>query len=398
MEEFKQIEWLFPQAVDYASWRNQRPDVPFSEDVLSYLNALSASLLRDPQSRQYPDVVTFAFFCRRANVLHLKEIYQSSVLRLGRGMVFHIAPSNVPINFAYSLVAGLLAGNHNVVRVSSKSFVQVDILLRHMAALQSDYPELSNRIAIVRYEHDSNANAIFSADCHVRVIWGGDRTIQLIRQNALPARSFDICFADRYSLAVLNADRLVNETDMDGLAQRFYNDTYLFDQNACSAPHLVVWLGENGNVIAAKEAFWSAVQRLVDKRYPLQDIQAVDKLTALYRQAVAMDIQDEPMVNNRLRRVELKELVSEIDDYRCASGYFSEYTAQSVDDIVPIIKNKYQTLAYYGLEFDTLRSFVERNRICGIDRIVPIGDTTAFSLIWDGYDLIEMMSRIVDVR
>lgn len=398
MEEFKQIEWLFPTTIDYAMWRNQRADVPFSEEVIAYLNALSASLLRDPQSRQYPDVVTFAFFCRRANILHLKEAYQSSVLRLGRGMVFHIAPSNVPINFAYSLVAGLLAGNHNVVRVSSKSFVQVDILLRHMAALQSDYPELSNRIALVRYEHDSNANAIFSADCHVRVIWGGNRTIQLIRQNALSARSFDICFADRYSLAVLNADRLVNETDMDGLAQRFYNDTYLFDQNACSAPHLVVWLGENGNVIAAKEAFWSAVQRLVDKRYPLQDIQAVDKLTALYRQAVAMDIQDEPMVNNRLRRVELKELVREINDYRCASGYFSEYTAQSIDDIVPIIKNKYQTMAYYGLEIDTLRSFVERNRICGIDRIVPIGDTTVFSLIWDGYDLIEMMSRIVDVK
>ena len=81
-----------------------------------------------------------------------------------------------------------------------------------------------------------------------------------------------------------------------------------------------------------------------------------------------------------------------------SSGYFSEYTAQSIDDIVPFIKNKYQTMAYYGLEIDTLRLFVERNRICGIDRIVSIGDTTTFSLTWDGYDLIEMMSRIVRVH
>lgn len=398
MAEFKQIEWLFPTELDYVSWCNQRPDIPFSEAVLDYLNALSASLLHDAQSRQYPDVITFAFFCRRANLQRLAETYQQNVMRLGRGMVFHIAPSNVPINFAYSLVAGLLAGNHNVVRVSSKLFVQVDILLRHMALLQKDYPEISHRIAIVRYEHDSNANEIFSADSHVRVIWGGDLTIQLIRKNALPARSFDICFADRYSLAVINADQLVNEADMDGLALRFYNDTYLFDQNACSAPHLVVWLGENTNIAMAKERFWSSVQQLVDKRYPLQDIQAVDKLTAMYRQAVAMDIHAEPMVNNRLRRVELCELATDIDDYRCAGGYFTEFTAQSINDIAPIIKNKYQTLAYYGLDKETLYSFVENNRIVGIDRIVPFGETTAFSLTWDGYDLIQTMSRIVDVK
>lgn len=398
MTDIKQIQWLFPTQMDYPLWRSQRPDMPFSEGVLSYLNALSSSVLSDPQSRQYPDVITFAFFCRKANLQHLAQEYGSQVLRLGRGLVFHIAPSNVPINFAYSLVAGLLAGNHNVVRLSSKPFTQVDILLRHMHALQVDYPLVSNRIAIVRYEHDSNANEIFSADCHVRVIWGGDQTIQLIRQNALPARSFDICFADRYSLAVINADELVNEPDMDALALRFYNDTYLFDQNACSAPHLVVWLGKTDNVEKGKQMFWSALQQLVDKRYPLQDIQAVDKLTAMYRQAVVMDIKDQPVVNNRLRRVDLLQMDSNIDDYRCAGGYFTEFTAQSIDEIAPIIKNKYQTLAYYGLDIDSLRAFVMRNKILGIDRIVPFGETTSFSLTWDGYNLIQTMSRIVDIK
>lgn len=397
MVAFKQIQYLFPNQLDYEQWRTQRPDTPFSEDVLAYINALSASLLRDPQSRQYPDVITFAFFCRKANLLRMKDEHQSAKTRLGRGMAFHIAPSNVPINFAYSLVAGLLAGNYNVVRVSSKNFVQVDIVLRNMFSLQEDYPEMSRRIAIVRYEHDSNANAIFSSDCHVRVIWGGDRTIQQIRENTMPARSFDICFADRYSFAVFNADELVKESDMDALALRFYNDTYLFDQNACSAPHLIVWLGDAHNVVKAKKLFWSAVQNLVDKRYVLQDIQAVDKLTVLYRQSVAMNIRAEEYANNVLRRVELSQLPDDIDEYRCAGGYFTEYTAQTLAEIAPIIKNKYQTIAYYGLDKYRLISFVNRNKIVGVDRIVPLGETTSFSLIWDGYDLINMMSRIVDV-
>lgn len=73
------------------------------------------------------------------------------------------------------------------------------------------------------------------------MIWGGDTTIATIRQSALPARSFDVCFADRYSIAAINPTAIISATDveMKRLAEAFYNDTYLFDQNACSAPHTI---------------------------------------------------------------------------------------------------------------------------------------------------------------
>lgn len=86
-----------------------------------------------------------------------------------------------------------------------------------------------------------------------------------------------------------------------------------------------------------------------------------------------------------------------IDDFRCTGGYFSEYTAQSLDEIAPIVKNRYQTLAYYGYEKEELISFVRRNRIYGIDRIVPVGETSTFSLTWDGFDLIKTLSRKIDI-
>ena len=47
---------------------------------------------------------------------------------IGRGLAYHIAPSNIPINFAYSLVFGLLSGNTNIVRLSSKNFIQIKLL------------------------------------------------------------------------------------------------------------------------------------------------------------------------------------------------------------------------------------------------------------------------------
>ena len=375
----------------------ERPVVPFDDHVIEELDALSKALMRDPASRQYPDVVTFAFFCRRGNLLKLREVYssQSSVIRLGWGMVFHIAPSNVPVNFAYSVVAGLLAGNTNVVRVSQKQFPQVDIIVKHMRATNM------HRVAVVRYPHESNANEVFSGLCNVRVIWGGDATIETIRKNAIPARAFDICFADRYSLAVIKTDKLsetckLNPEYLKTLAERFYNDTYLFDQNACSAPHLVCW--EMSEALAdAKKRFWDAVYDYAKAHYQFQDVMAVDKLTALYKQAVAMPTHDVETKDNVLRRVEIESLPCDIDSFRCAGGYFTECEVESLDDIAPIVSAKYQTLAYYGFEKQELEAFVQRNHLTGIDRIVPFGETTTFALTWDGRDLIQSMSRVVDI-
>lgn len=385
------IEWL----VGSEETLNERPVVPFDDHVIEELDALSKALMKDPASRQYPDVVTFAFFCRRGNLLKLREQYTPYTIhltpRLGWGLIFHIAPSNVPVNFAYSVVAGLLAGNTNVVRVSQKQFPQVDIIVKHMRATDM------HRVAVVRYPHESNANEVFSSLCNVRVIWGGDATIETIRKNAIPARAFDICFADRYSIAAIRPKAILEADNCSLIAEHFYNDTYLFDQNACSAPHLVCW-EKSDDLADAKKRFWDAVYDYAKAHYQFQDVMAVDKLTALYKQAVAMPTHDEDTKDNVLRRVEIESLPCDIDSFRCAGGYFTECEVQSLDDIAPIITAKYQTLAYYGFERDELEAFVQRNRLTGIDRIVPIGETTAFSLIWDGRDLIQAMSRVIDIK
>lgn len=388
MIEINNIEWL----VGSIETLSEKPVVPFDETVIEELDALSKALMKDPASRQYPDVVTFAFFCRRGNLLKLKEQYATSAIRLGWGTVFHIAPSNVPVNFAYSVVAGLLAGNTNVVRVSQKQFPQVDIIVKHMRATNM------HRVAVVRYPHENNANEVFSSLCNVRVIWGGDATIETIRKNAIPARAFDICFADRYSIAAIRPKAILEASndEIAKLAERFYNDTYLFDQNACSAPHLVCW--EKGEGLAeAKKRFWNAVYDYAKAHYQFQEVMAVDKLTALYKQAVAMPTHDEETKDNVLRRVEIESLPCDIDSFRCAGGYFTECEVESLDDIAPIVSAKYQTLAYYGFEREELEAFVQRNHLTGIDRIVPFGETTTFALTWDGMNLIDKMSRIVSI-
>ena len=330
-----------------------------------------------------------------------KRLLMTDEIRLGRGMVFHIAPSNVPVNFAYSLIAGLLSGNSNVVRVPSKKFEQIQIVMDAINVLfeLDRHRDVSDRIILIRY--DSKEDSItrqLSSLCAVRVIWGGDQTIRNIRKHDLSPRSFELTFSDRYSICVIQADSIVNAENTDALISGFYNDTYLFDQNACTSPHLVVWLGSNKNVANAQDVFWNGLLSLVRKKYSLQSVQSVDKISTFYSQAIEMsDVRLVTREDNLLWRVKLNTLENCIEDHRCNSGYFSEYHASSLSELVSIINPKYQTLAYYGVPKDSLIDFMSLDCPRGIDRLVPIGKTTDFSLNWDGYDLIETLSRKIEI-
>ena len=239
----------------------------------------------------------------------------------------------------------------------------------------------------------------FSSFCDVRVIWGGDETIEDVRKSAIPARSFDVCFAERYSLCVINVDELVNEQDMASVARAFYNDTYLFDQNACTAPHLVVWLRSQQNKQKAKELFWDAVQQIARIEYDLPAVVDMDKLMAFCREAIETpQVRREPTVDNTIIRMCLEEIPDDVVAMRRLGGYINEYDAHSLDELIPLVTRKFQTLASYGMEQKELQDFVIEHRLVGIDRCVPIGRTLDFDLVWDGWNLVETMSRIVGWR
>lgn len=396
------LNFLYPKEIDIELLVDNSSFEPFSTEVVNYLDALSKELNKDLRLRAYPDVATFAFFCRRANILSLKKNQISNnILRLGRGLIFHIAPSNVAVNFAYSLVSGLLAGNINIVKVPSKNFEQIDMIVGALERVckKEDHQFISSKIALVKYDRSSSATSYFSSICDVRIIWGGDQTISQIRENKIPARSFDITFADRYSICVINADEYIHENSPNKIAQGFYNDTYLFDQNACTAPHLLIWLGTKDNVNKSKVIFWDCLYNYVKLNYTVQPVIAVDKLTSFYNQSICMNQITKPaMPDNSIWRVELKSLLKNIDEFRCSSGYFSEYHASSLSEINKIVNRKYQTLSYYGISIEKLNEFVEFEKPIGIDRIVPIGKTSDFSLNWDGIDLIKTLSRVIEIK
>jgi hypothetical protein len=395
------VELLAPLGADLLSIQHCLALPPFAPQILAFLADLSQMLCSDPRARTLPDLYSFGFWCRRTSLDAIRRDYPEINHRLGRGVVFHVGPANVPVNFAYSLVAGLLAGNANIVRVPSADFVQVRIIAQALDALLSNpvHQDLREHVRLVRYDRNAqDITAIFSSVCDVRVIWGGDSTIDNIRRNALPARAFDVTFADRYSVCVIGAQRYLEEGNALVLAQGFYNDTYLFDQNACTAPHLVLWLGVPEVVKQARDLFWTQLHAHALGRYTIEPRSAVDKLAqALRFVALHEGCRIMPSPDNLITRISLGKLTPRIEDWHVNCGFFFEYELTDLEQILPIVSRRYQTLSYTGLEKVSLQSLVIQGRALGIDRIVPIGRTLEFSLQWDGYDLVRTLSRLVNV-
>ena len=375
-----------------------RPLRPFAPEALDFLSALSAALLKDREAKAYPDVITFAYFCRRANMTRLEEEYAGRLDgRLGRGVVFHIAPSNVPINFAYSLTAALLSGNGSIVKASSRDFPQTRIVCRAMEKLLTeDFAPLAPYVCVVTYPREAQeVTEAFSARCDARVIWGGDETVRRVREAALPPRAVEVAFADRYSLLCIRPEAVtaLSEEALERLAKDFYNDTYLTDQNACTSPRLIYWVGE-GDSREASERFFRAMGAYARQRYELPAVTAVDKLTAACRAAMKLEgAEIIPGPDNWVTRVRVKALCPELYELRSPGGFFLEYAAPTLDALRDFVTPRVQTLSYLGLSPEELSRFVLENGLTGVDRIVPVGHTMDFSLVWDGYDLIQTLSR-----
>ena len=140
------------------------------------------------------------------------------------------------------------------------------------------------------------------------------------------------------------------------------------------------------------------IEPIISLKYDVQPVINVDKLTALYTQSIHIEnIKKLASIDNLIWRIELEELSKNIDKYRCTSGYFSEFHAKSLSDLSKIVNRKYQTLAYYGIKKSDLQFFINEIKLSGIDRFVPIGKTLDFSLTWDGYDMIQTLSRKIDI-
>lgn len=375
------------------------PLAVFSDEVCAFLQDLSQTILRDSEARRYPDVIAVGFWCRNGNIQTKKKEFGEVAGRCGRGLAFHITPGNIPVNFFFSYLFSLLAGNANIVRLPSRPFPQIGILLRILAQCLEKAPEIAHRTAFVAYPSaDDEITEAFCAKADVRVIWGGDNTVKKIRQMPAMPRCVDITFANRFSIAILDSQKMAEASDKEisQLAHDFYNDTYLMDQNACSSPRICFW---TGHCAQGRKRFWKALAAEAQKRYVIPASVCVDKYTRFCQDCIdRTDVIGETHFGNLLRIVSLRGVPEDIAKCEGFGGYFYECELDSFQSLTPLMDERIQTIVYWGISPDELCGELMRNHVRGVDRIVPPGSAMDIDTIWDGFDLVASMSRIISIQ
>ncbi len=374
----------------------------FDQNICKFLNIFSEEILKNKKAKKYVDLVTFAFWIRGKNLDKIKTRYINGEIRLGHGLAFHITPANIALNFAYSFVFSLLAGNSNIVRVTNTKFEQNEIFFKILEKILNikKFKFIKNSNLFIRYNYDDNITKLISSNCDCRVIWGSDKTVEKIKEFSIQTTCKELIFPDRYSMSLINLNNFskMKSKDYLDLAKKFYLDALLFDQNACSSPHLIIWCGKKNEKFYNK--FWDNLNIAVKegKYFIPNEKNKFDKYNKLCEFAAKRKEIKKSINGSYISRMILKKIPKDIDIFRVGFGYFFEYFVKDLKKIKTSISPKIQTLTYYGFKESDLRNFVYRERPNGIDRIVPVGRALEFGELWDGYDLIRNLSKIIDLK
>ena len=374
------------------------PNDIFSKNIVLLLNEISKEILNSKKCKKFPDLVAFGFWCRKKNINKIFNNYNFFKNRMGRGTVLHITPSNVPTNFAYSLVFGLLSGNNNIIRLPSKNFTQIKILCAILKKLSTKkiHKKSFQRFLLIKYQNSDLISSELSKNVEARVIWGGDSTVNKFKTFKTKPRCIDLAFANRYSISLIDSNKLakLNSKNLPNLVKKFYNDTYTMDQFGCSSPNSVFWLGKNN---FAKKNFWFELRKIVNQEYNFNLSAANKKISNLMNFALKKNNKFKTNIKNfNLTTLMSKEL--SFDNFENINfGTFLEIDLDNINHLKKYTSEKLQTITYYGIEFKIIKKFLINNKIKGIDRIVPIGRAFDLTPEWDGVDIISTLSRTIGI-
>ena len=364
---------------------------------VDFLSEVSRTILKSKEAKNYPDLITFAYYCRERSVKSKLDAYPFLHNKLGWGTVVHIAPANVPINFAFSFIFGFLSGNSNIVRLPSKKWPQVELLLNAFTDVvkRPEFEMLSKAFRFVRTDHDSLWLFDAIQKCDGLIVWGGDSTVAKFKALVKKPRCIEMYFPNRISSLFLDAKAILNadSTVLSRYVESFYNDTYVVDQNACSSPTKVIWIGQADQIKIARRLFWASVANKLEKKgYALDPVARIDRY---------LDVMENIEKQNQVIAVsqwatDLWTDQGNIHSINYRFGNFHEFVASNIVKAVGYLNNDEQTLTYIGLSADFIYDAFEGSGKT-VDRIVPVGRALEMQFSWDGVNLLERFSRSVEL-
>jgi len=377
-----------------------------SPEAIAYCNELSHNLLKDPRARAFPSMQALGFWLRPGSIVNMVHNYLAApegTVRAPRGIVFQIPPRNVGVLFGYTSALALLGGNIALMRLHENPSEEQDLLVTLIAeTIAKCDAAIQNRMVFIRYGHDDTITSALSALCDARLVWGGDETVEHIRSIPLPSLAREMSFADRFSAVTIKASHYqdLHAPDKQQLIRAIANDIYLFDQMACSSPRLLIWVGDEKTVAQAADDFYPRLADYALDRYghPAAG-ENLSKLNAQFVGGNDLKLSSTSTYNAALTVMTLAgwEGLSAYKTVHFGFGLLLATRLQQLRDLAAYAEKRDQTLAVWGFGPDEVQSFVTQCDGRGFDRIVPVGQALAFDPVWDGNNLFDILTRLIQI-
>lgn len=377
-----------------------------SEGALSFCHQLSGLLLEDRRAHTFPSLQALGFWLRPASVKTLLQEHTpcpQSTYRVPRGVVFQIPPSNIETLFGYNCALSLLCGNTTIIRLPSQSKPEQETLLDFIAETLSNLDEsISSRLIFVRYAHDEAITTGLSSLCDLRMVWGGDETVGAIRKIPLSPLAHEISFANRFSVAAINAAHyfVQDESVRATAARNLANDIFQFNQMACASPRLLVWIGSEENKSKACDLFYPQLAAFALEKFGSPEPgDSVAKINAQFLALHDLNISKRSTINPALTVLSLKDwgALPSFKRLSFGNGMLLEYRLDELDNLAAYCESVDQTLAFWGFEEQEIQAFIVQCDGRGFDRIVRFGEALAFDPLWDGTNLFDVLTKFVKV-
>ena len=372
---------------------NSKPFVIYEDEVLVFLAAISKEILKhENHIKNKEDYIGFSFWARKANLKRLNIIKKSSNdLRIGRGAILHIAPSNI-------------SGCPSVIRISSRIIEEYEFIFEVINKIcrSEKFINTFNKFCFVSYDVESNLNEFFSNNVKARVIWGGNETIKKFKSFSTSPNCIDLIFPNRVSSSIISSTWLNSSSEKE---QKIISDLYardigLYSQQACSSPTSLIVLNDDNSF--AKDKL-SNFLNFCDQS--LNNKKGVSPAQGLLNFKTSIEIfMKNPNLNLFFKGINICafSLVENEDfiksDIQLKDSCLVIYEVNSINNVIKFLRNDNQTLICIGLEDKAKRELAFKAAIDGTDRIVDAGNALSMDIFWDGYDIVNFLSRLISIN
>ncbi len=377
----------------------------YHQDVIYFLNKLSKELLKNNQLlTNLKEFRGFGFWIRKANLLKLKTSRRDINFRVGRGVTLHIAPSNIAANILYTFAFGILSGCPSIIRISQKNTEDITSVLNLINEIMKlkEFKKLSKKYSFISYSHESDISSNLSSKVDARIIWGGNKTIQLFKSIKTCSHCIDLVFPDKVSSSILSLDWLINseKVELQKKADLYARDIGLFSQMACSSPSTLILLKEskikNENLLL--EFFRKCDSSLSNKEW-LNESHSYSN----FQSSVEISMQF-PNLNCFFKGKNLSVFEANKNQFKDFKNFKPKdcclfiFEVDSINEIINFLPRNNQTIVCIGLKEDIKEKLAKKAMLCGTNRLVNPGNALNMDIFWDGYDIVTFLSKFISLN